>query len=236
MTTILQRRSATMRAWIPAVGGIAAIALAVAGCGGSSGGRHASAYGAPTQTTGAASAPPSGAPAAVANGSAAASIALADSNLGKILVDSNGRTLYLFQAHKETSSTCHGACASAWPPLITNCKPIAGPGLSASKLGTTKRSDGTTEVTYNGHPLYAFVGDRTPGQATGEGNQGFGAEWDVLSAAGNKIETSSWTRCPFRSVLARLPRPFIAWIAPHSALGVQSAFRPVHGVATQNCW
>ena len=66
--------------------------------------------------------------------------------------------------------------------------PTAGVGLSRAKLGTTKRSDGTTEVTYNGHPLYTFVGDSSPGAATGEGNQDFGAEWDVVSPAGNKIE------------------------------------------------
>jgi predicted lipoprotein with Yx(FWY)xxD motif len=75
-----------------------------------------------------------------------------------------------------------------WPPLTTNSKPLSGTGLSATKLGTTKRSDGTTEVTYNGHPLYTYAGDSGPGQTTGEGSQDFGAEWDVLSAAGNKIE------------------------------------------------
>jgi predicted lipoprotein with Yx(FWY)xxD motif len=190
MTTILRRRSAAARTCIPAAGGVAAIALAVAGCGGSSGGQHASAYGAPSPTKAATSAPAYGATAS-SNGSAAASVTLANSNLGKILVDSHGRTLYLFQADKGTASTCNGACASAWPPLTTKGKPIAGPGLSGSKLGTTTRSDGTTEVTYNGHPLYTFVGDRSAGEATGEGNQGFGAEWDVLSAAGNKIEVGS---------------------------------------------
>lgn len=86
------------------------------------------------------------------------------------------------------ASTCNGACASVWPPLTTNGKPTAASGVSAAKLGTTKRSDGRTEVTYNGHPLYTFAGDSAPGQTTGQGNQGFGAEWDVLSAAGNKIE------------------------------------------------
>jgi predicted lipoprotein with Yx(FWY)xxD motif len=89
------------------------------------------------------------------------------------------------------ASECDGACASAWPPLTTTGKPIAGPGVSAAKLGTTKRSDGTTEVTYNGHPLNTFVGDSAPGQTTGQGNQGFGAEWDVLSSVGNKIEMGS---------------------------------------------
>jgi predicted lipoprotein with Yx(FWY)xxD motif len=178
MTKILNRRSVTARSWTAAAVGVATLALAVAGCG-SSGGRQPAGYGAPT-------------PSAAASGSSGeASIALASSTLGKILVDSKGQTLYLFQADKGTASMCNGACASAWPPLTTTGKPIAGPGLSAAKLGTTNRSDGRTEVTYNGHPLYTFVGDIAPGQTTGQGNQAFGAEWDVLSSAGNKIEMGS---------------------------------------------
>jgi predicted lipoprotein with Yx(FWY)xxD motif len=185
MTTVLKRRAALARVWIPAIGGLATIALAVAGCGGSSGAEGGSAYGGGTsQSTAAASAP---APPA-SNGSGAASITLANSALGKILVNSKGQTLYLFQADKGSASTCDGACASAWPPVITNGAPIASAGVSSAKLGTTRRSDGTTEVTYNGHPLYTFVGDSSPGETAGEGNQGFGAEWDVVSAAGNKIE------------------------------------------------
>jgi predicted lipoprotein with Yx(FWY)xxD motif len=187
MTTILKRRLAARRAWIPAAGGLVAIALAVAGCGGSSGGQNASAYGAPSATKAAAPAPTSGAT-GTATGSSATSIALANSKLGKILVDSKGQTLYLFQADKGSASTCSGACASVWPPVTTTGAPVAGPGVSMAKLGTTKRSDGTTEVTYNGHPLYTYVADTARGQTTGEGNQTFGAEWDVLSGAGNKIE------------------------------------------------
>jgi len=185
MTTILKRRAALARVGIPAIGGLAAIALAVAGCGGSLGAQGGSAYGGGTsQSTAAASAP--AAPAS--NGSGAASITLANSDLGKILVNSKGQTLYLFQADKGSVSTCSGACASAWPPVTTEGAPIASAGVSSAKLGTTKRSDGTTEVTYNGHPLYTFVGDSSPGETTGEGNEGFGAEWDVVSASGNKIE------------------------------------------------
>lgn len=187
MTTIVKRRAAAARAWIPAVAGMAAIALAVAGCGGSSGGQGGSPDGGgATPSTAAASAPAPAAPAG--NGSGAASIGLANSNLGRILVNSKGQTLYLFEADKGTASTCSGACATAWPPVITNGSPIAGAGVSGAKLGTTRRSDGTTEVTYNGHPLYTFLGDSSPGEATGEGNQGFGAEWYVVSPAGKKIE------------------------------------------------
>jgi predicted lipoprotein with Yx(FWY)xxD motif len=176
MTKILKRRSVTARSWTAAALGVATLALAVAGCGGSTGGQQPTGYGAPSPS------------AAGSDGSGGASIALASSTLGKILVDGKGQTLYLFQADKGTASTCNGACASAWPPLTTTGKPIAGPGASAAKLGTTKRSDGRTEVTYNGHPLYTFVGDSAPGQTSGQGNQAFGAEWDVLSGAGNKIE------------------------------------------------
>ena len=185
MTTILKRRAALARVGIPAIGGLAAIALAVAGCGGSLGAQGGSAYGGGTsQSTAAASAP--AAPAS--NGSGAASITLANSDLGKILVNSKGQTLYLFQADKGSVSTCTGACASAWPPVITKGAPIASAGVSSAKLGTTRRSDGTTEVVCNGHPLYTFAGDSSPGETTGEGNEGFGAEWDVVSASGNKIE------------------------------------------------
>ena len=185
MTTVLKRRAALARVWIPAIGGLATIALAVAGCGGSSGAEGGSAYGGGTsQSTAAASAP--AAPAS--NGSGAASITLANSDLGKILVNSKGQTLYLFQADKGSVSTCSGACASAWPPVTTEGAPIASAGVSSAKLGTTRRSDGTTEVVCNGHPLYTFAGDSSPGETTGEGNEGFGAEWDVVSASGNKIE------------------------------------------------
>jgi len=187
MTTSLTRRSGIARTWVPAVAGVAAIALAAAGCGSSSGGQHGSAaYGA-SQAKATSVEPSSGA--TTRGSSAAATVKLADSKLGRILVDSKGDTLYLFQADTGgTASTCYAACAAAWPPLTTSGEPIAGPGVAAAKLGTTKRSDGTTEVTYNGHPLYTFAGDGAPGQTTGEGNKGFGAEWDVLSAAGNKIE------------------------------------------------
>jgi predicted lipoprotein with Yx(FWY)xxD motif len=173
MTTILKRRS-----WALVVAGVAAVALAVAGCGGSSDGQQTASYGASSPT-------------APTKSSGAASVDLASSNLGKVLVDGQGRTLYLWEADTGTASTCSGACASAWPPLTTTGQPMAGPGVSASKLGTTERSDGTTEVTYNGHPLYTFAGDRAPGQTTGQGSDGFGAEWYVLSPAGNAIETAN---------------------------------------------
>jgi len=107
--------------------------------------------------------------------------------LGKILVDGSGRTLYLFEADKGTASTCYGACATYWPPLLTSGAPQAGTGINASLLGTTKRNDGATEVTYGGHPLYYVVTDHNPGDATGQGVNNFGAPWDVVGPDGNQV-------------------------------------------------
>ena len=117
-----------------------------------------------------------------------ATVSVANTGLGKILVDGKGQTLYLFEADKGKSSTCKGSCASAWPPLTTSGTPTAGAGVIGAKLGTIRRSDGTSEVTYNGHPLYEYVGDQAPGQTTGQGSDDYGAEWYVLSRAGEKIE------------------------------------------------
>jgi predicted lipoprotein with Yx(FWY)xxD motif len=106
--------------------------------------------------------------------------------LGRILVDSQGHTLYMFNKDKGTKSECTGACAKAWPPLRASGKPAAGSGVEASKLGTTKRSDGKPQVTYNRHPLYTFVKDTKAGQTNGEGLTAFGGSWFALSAAGNE--------------------------------------------------
>jgi predicted lipoprotein with Yx(FWY)xxD motif len=117
-----------------------------------------------------------------------ATISVRASSLGQILVDGNGKTLYLFEADTSASSTCSAACAQAWPPVTTNGGPKAAGSATQSLLGTTTRSDGTKQVTYNGHPLYYFINDTKPGDVTGEGSTQFGAGWDVLSAAGDKIE------------------------------------------------
>ena len=123
-------------------------------------------------------------------GNAAAGSARVDgakSPLGRILVDGKGITLYDFVKDKRTTSVCYGACAALWPPLITKGKPVAGRGVRASLLGTTKRKDGKLEVTYGGHPLYYFVTDRKPGQTTGQGVNQFGGPWWVISPAGKEI-------------------------------------------------
>jgi predicted lipoprotein with Yx(FWY)xxD motif len=148
-------------------------ALVLAACGGSSYGGNKS----PATT----SAP---APAAT---SSAATITAKSSSLGTFLVDSKGRTLYLFDADHGAMSTCNGACAEDWPPLTTTGKPKAGAGVKSSLLGTSKRADGTSEVTYAGHPLYYFAGDTGPGQTTGQGSGAFGAPWWVVSPAGKAL-------------------------------------------------
>jgi predicted lipoprotein with Yx(FWY)xxD motif len=108
-------------------------------------------------------------------------------HLGKILENGHGQVLYLFEKDKHGKSACYGACAAAWPPVFTTGKPTAGSGVKASLLGTTKRKDGKTQVTYNGHPLYAFVEDTKPNQATGQGSTAFGAKWLVMNAKGSKV-------------------------------------------------
>jgi predicted lipoprotein with Yx(FWY)xxD motif len=110
-----------------------------------------------------------------------------DAKLGQILVDEKGMTVYLFVADTGTASTCYTQCATIWPPVLTTGAPQAGTGAQASMLGTTTRTDGTVEVTYAGHPLYYFFKDKAPGDVTGQGINGFGALWWVLSPSGAAI-------------------------------------------------
>jgi len=128
--------------------------------------------------------------------SAAAKVGTAGSQLGRILVDSHGRTLYLFAKDRKGKSTCSGACAAYWPALITSGKPHAIAGAKASLLGTTRRADGRLQVTYRHHPLYRFSGDTTKGLTTGQGLGDFGGKWWVVSPAGQKITASTGTPNP----------------------------------------
>jgi predicted lipoprotein with Yx(FWY)xxD motif len=117
-------------------------------------------------------------------------------SLGRILVDSRGHTLYLFEADKNGRSACTGKCATFWPPLIAAVKPRAGAGVKASLLGETKRADGRMQVTYNHHPLYFFAKDTKKGQTTGENVDAFGAEWYAVSPAGSKVEPKTSSTPP----------------------------------------
>ena len=159
------------------VGGAIVIALAAT---------TAAALGATHRTTG---------PALRANHStsAGAKVAVANSGLGRILVNGRGRTLYLFQKDKHGKSACTRKCAGFWPPLITSGKPLATAGAKASLLGTTKRADGRLQITYNNHPLYTFVKDTRTGQTNGEAVDAFGAEWYAVSATGAKVEKNDAT-------------------------------------------
>jgi predicted lipoprotein with Yx(FWY)xxD motif len=128
-------------------------------------------------------------PAASAPESAAAVSLKSLTGIGdKALVGGDGRALYLFEADTGGKSTCMGECANDWPPLTASGMPAAGSGVDQSLLGTVKRPDGTTQVTYNGHPLYYYEGDTGPGTAKGQDVAAFGAKWYVLSAKGSKID------------------------------------------------
>ena len=146
-------------------------ALALASCGGDD---SATAAGPPPKT---------------ASGKSA-TLGVESSSLGRILVDGQNRTLYLFQADTGTMSNCSGACATNWPPL-SSANPTVGKGASASMTGTTERSDGKTQVTYNGHPLYTFAGDSGPGDTSGQGVNAFGGLWYAVSPAGQQVTGSS---------------------------------------------
>ena len=161
-------------------------ALIISACGSSTtpGGVAGASTTTPTATP---SAPPT---ASAAPPQAGATVGVASNKLGQILVDGKGFTLYLFEADTTTTSTCSSDCAANWPPLLTNGTPMAAGAATQAMLGTTMRSDGTTQVTYNGHPLYHFISDTNVGDTHGQGLTAFGAGWDVLSPAGNKIEGS----------------------------------------------
>jgi predicted lipoprotein with Yx(FWY)xxD motif len=130
---------------------------------------------------------------AAASGSSAASstvITTKTSSGGSFLTNGAGRAVYLFMADSTGKSTCDGACASAWPPVIATGQPTASGGAQASDLGTITRSDGTKQVTYDGHPLYYFVGDTGPGTDKGQGVDGFGAKWWLVAPSGSSITTA----------------------------------------------
>jgi predicted lipoprotein with Yx(FWY)xxD motif len=122
-----------------------------------------------------------------AAGTAATVVSTGKTGLGRVLVDSRGRTLYMFGKDRNGKSACAGMCATFWPPVIAKGKPHAVGGTKASLLGTTKRPDGRLQATYKHHPLYAFVKDTKRGQTNGEGVRAFGDVWDAVSPAGVKV-------------------------------------------------
>ena len=120
---------------------------------------------------------------------ASATVQLAESDLGSILVDGDGMTLYLFESDTGDASTCTGDCAATWPPLIAEV-PTAGEGVDEALLGTTTRDDGEVQVTYDGHPLYGFASDQAPGDTEG---QGVGDVWFVVDASGKAVTDAART-------------------------------------------
>src|SRR6266540_3241021 len=116
-----------------------------------------------------------------------ATVDLRKTNLGRVLVNSKGHTLYLFKKDKSGKSFCKASCTKFWPPLLKHGKLTAGSGVKASLLGTTRRGNGSLQVTYNKHPLYAYILDKKAGQTKGEGVLAFGAKWYAVSARGRAV-------------------------------------------------
>jgi len=156
--------------------------LAIAGCG-SSNDSSGGSYGSGGSTAGTTA---STTPKTAGSGSATFVAVASVPKLGGVLVDSKGFTLYDFHKDKGTKSSCYGACAQVWPPLTTEGSPQPSNGASASKLGTTKRSDGTVQVTYAGHPLYTYTADTKPGDAKGNDFSSYGAQWYALKENGEE--------------------------------------------------
>src|SRR5262249_53340457 len=125
---------------------------------------------------------------AASSGSTGAAVVTTHSSpIGTYLTDAQGRTLYLFVADTGDTSTCTGGCAKAWPPLTTTGTPTGTGQVNAAWLGTTMRDDGSTQVTYAGHPLYYFAADSSAGAMMGQGSNGAGAKWWVVAPTGNSI-------------------------------------------------
>jgi predicted lipoprotein with Yx(FWY)xxD motif len=180
------------RAWryLAAVAAIALVGAVIAGCGGdddSDGDEVA----APEAAAGAEDASGSGtqqeSKAAKDQESPGEQLELRDSEFGTILVDDQDETLYLFDKESSDASECYGACAEAWPPYLTEGEPQAGKGIDQGLLGTTERDDGTTQVTYNGHPLYYYVDDPR-GQVLCHNVEEFGGLWLVVTPEGNAVQ------------------------------------------------
>jgi predicted lipoprotein with Yx(FWY)xxD motif len=158
---------------------IALIALALAGCGSSS-----KASGSNNNGTATPARP-------LTSDGQPATVGIATTGLGSILVDAQGRTLYLFQKDSGTTSACTGACATFWPPLTVTGTPTVGNGANATLLSTAKQSNGKTQVVYNGHLVYLYTGDHNPGDTTGQGLVAFGGGWFALGSGGNQVSGST---------------------------------------------
>ncbi|MGH3498064.1 MAG: COG4315 family predicted lipoprotein [Nocardioidaceae bacterium] len=159
------------------VGAVLAATLLVAACGSSS-------PGAGTSSTGGAASGGGGA------SSSGATVATHSGAAGTFLTDGSGKSLYMFASDTSKKSNCSGACTTYWPPLTTSGTPKASGGATSGMLGTVTRSDGTKQVTYNGHPLYFYAADSSAGDTNGQGSSNFGAKWWLMAPSGQPITSS----------------------------------------------
>lgn len=178
----------TARFRIVGVAALATAALIVAGCGSAS-----SSSSTTTATAAAATTPATSTTSTTAGAATGVTVKTAKGSGGTYLAGPNGHALYLWIADSGGKSACMGACAKAWPPLLTKGNPTAGSGVTASDLGTTMRSDGTEQVTYKGHPLYYFVADTSASSIKGQGSDAFGAKWWLVAPSGTAITASAST-------------------------------------------
>jgi predicted lipoprotein with Yx(FWY)xxD motif len=125
--------------------------------------------------------------AAAVTSSSSGTVTLHKTKLGKVLATRSGMTLYLFKVDKRGKSACYGQCATYWPPLLKKGKLTAGAGLKSKLLGTTKRKNGTRQITYAGHPLYLFKLDKHAGAVAGQGQDFFGGKWYAVSSRGRAV-------------------------------------------------
>lgn len=159
---------------------VAVPALLLAACGTSSG---SSAYGGSSSTAARSS--------TSASGAKVVTVETHSGDVGTYLTDGSGRTLYLFAKDTAGRSSCSADCATYWPPLTTAGAPAASGATKAGMLATITRSDGSKQVTYGGHPLYYFAGDAAAGDLKGQGVNGFGAKWWVVSPSGASISMAA---------------------------------------------
>lgn len=182
MKSSMMKRMSPAAKLATGVGGAAAVAVLAAACASGS------------SSTGAGGSTATGAPAGGASSSGASAsgmvIKTASSSGGTILTDGQGRAVYLWSKDSNGTSACSGACAGAWPPVTPSGTVTASGSAKASDLGTITRSDGTKQVTYNGHALYYFSGDSGSGTASGQGSDSFGAKWWLVSPAGSDVTAS----------------------------------------------
>jgi predicted lipoprotein with Yx(FWY)xxD motif len=155
-------------------------AFAIAGCGDDSGSSDSS------EPTASAATATEGEKSPAASPAAGTKIQVASSDYGSILFDGSDQAIYLFDKESGPTSECYDACAEAWPPVVTKADPAAGAGAKAALLGTTERDDGTTQVTYKGHPLYYYVDD-PKGDVLCHDVAEFGGTWLVVDAAGDAV-------------------------------------------------